>query len=157
MHSGIGDPKELGKWHIPVKHGLGAVGKGMRDHMFAPLVYQRTEEVSPRGAFYADQRAMDEAMEEWKRDGMGLWTKYGCETAVGFFKLNRLERHEEFQSLPADTRRHLLADTVPHYEVITHSPLHLVRIFRSLGSLSFHWPLTTSNPGVCPCGGTPPD
>ena len=126
MHSGIGDPQELGKWQIPVRHGLRAVGKGLRDHMFAPLVYKRTEESTPRGAFYKDQKAMDEAMEQWKRDGTGLWTKYGCETALGFFKLADLASHEEFRALPAETQRFLLADTVPHYEVVTHSPLHLI-------------------------------
>ncbi|KAI1075671.1 putative GMC oxidoreductase [Whalleya microplaca] len=124
MHSGIGPVDQLNEYRIPVVHALNAVGQGLRDHMFIPLVHNRTESSGTRASFYGNPKAMDDALEQWKKDRTGPFTKYACETGIGFFKLKELATTKEFQDLPADEQRYLLLDTIPHYEVFTHFPIH---------------------------------
>lgn len=124
MHSGIGPTNQLNEHNIPVLHALDAVGQGLRDHMFVPLIYKRTELSGTRASFYGDSKVMEDALEQWKRDGTGPWTKYACEAGIGFFKLKELASTKEFQDLPADEQKFLLRDTIPHAEVFTHFPIH---------------------------------
>jgi choline dehydrogenase-like flavoprotein len=124
MHSGIGPKEQLEKYNIPVVHPSPAIGQGLRDHAFCPLVYTRTETSTARASFYGDQAAMDAALEEWKTHGTGPWTKFATETAIGFFKLPSLPSSPEFQSLPASEQAYLNSPTVPHTEVFTHFPIH---------------------------------
>ncbi|OTA99814.1 putative GMC oxidoreductase [Hypoxylon sp. CI-4A] len=124
MHSGIGPTKQLNDHQIPIAHVMEAVGQGLRDHMFVPLIHSRKEDTITRGAFYSDQKAMDTALEQWKKDGTGPWSKYACETGIGFFKFDDLASTPEFQDLPAAEQRYLLSETVPHFEVFTHFPIH---------------------------------
>ncbi|KXX80210.1 Pyranose dehydrogenase 3 [Madurella mycetomatis] len=124
MHSGIGPEAQLEQYKIPVVQSSPAVGQGLRDHAFCPLVYTRTENSTGRPGFYGDQAVMDAALEEWKKHGTGLWTKFATETGIGFFKLDGLPSSTEFKSLPADEQRYLNSETVPHFEIITHFPIH---------------------------------
>lgn len=124
MHSGIGPAKQLEQYNIPVVQNVPAIGQGLRDHCFVPLVYTRTDGSTDRRAFFGDQKAMDKALEQWKKDGTGPWAKFACELGVGWFKLDRLTASKEFQELPADEQRYLLQETVPHYEILTHFPVH---------------------------------
>lgn len=124
MHSGIGPKDQLESYKIPVVHPMPAIGQGLRDHFFAPIVYSRAEGSTDRRAFYGDQKAMDEAFEQWKKDGTGPWAKFACEMGIGWAKLDRLTASKEFQELPADEQKYLLAETVPHYELLTHFPVH---------------------------------
>ncbi|KKA25461.1 Glucose-methanol-choline (Gmc) oxidoreductase [Rasamsonia emersonii CBS 393.64] len=124
MHSGIGPAEQLEKYNIPVVHNVPAIGKGLRDHSFIPLVYTRKDNSTDRAAFFGDQKAMDDALEQWKREGTGPWAKFACELGVGWFKLDRLVASKEFQELPAEEKNYLLQETVPHYEILTHFPVH---------------------------------
>ena len=124
MHSGIGPGEQLQKYNIPIKHVVPAVGQGLRDHYFATLVYARTEDSSDRGAFYNDQSAMDAALKLWKETGTGPWAKFACEMGIGYFKLDNLVSSKAFKDLPEDEQSYLLKETVPHYEVLTHFPIH---------------------------------
>ncbi|GAP84463.1 putative choline dehydrogenase [Rosellinia necatrix] len=124
MHSGIGPAKQLREFNIPVVRDIPAVGQNLRDHMFVPLVYQRTESSTSRASFYGNPQAMDAALEQWKKDGTGDWSKYSSELGIGWKKLEGLESSAEFQSLPPDEQSLLRKETVPHYEVITHFPVH---------------------------------
>lgn len=124
MHSGIGPREQLEKFNIPIVKDVPAVGQGLRDHMFCPLVFSRKEGDTDRAGFYGDQKAMDEALEQWKRDRTGPWAKFSCQTGIGFFKLNSLPSWDEFKALPASERALLESETVPHYEVFTHFPIH---------------------------------
>ncbi len=126
MHSGVGPPGQLREYGIPVIQALDAVGKGLRDHMFVPLVYSRKETSTARASFYGDTKAMDDAMEQWRRDGTGPWTRYACETGIGYFKLEDIASYREFRDLPAEAQRYLLLDTIPHYEICTHFPFHWI-------------------------------
>ncbi|KAJ8108482.1 hypothetical protein ONZ43_g6412 [Nemania bipapillata] len=124
MHSGIGPANQLEEHKIPVIRNIPAVGQNLRDHMFVPLVYQRTESSTSRASFYGNAQAMDDALEQWKKDGTGNWSKYSSELGIGWKKLQGLESSPEFQSLPPDEQNLLLKETIPHYEVITHFPIH---------------------------------
>ncbi|KAL2177491.1 uncharacterized protein P884DRAFT_200430 [Thermothelomyces heterothallicus CBS 202.75] len=124
MHSGIGPKEQLEKYNIPVVHPCAAIGQGLRDHAFVPLVYARREGSTDRASFYGNQAAMDAALEEWKQHRTGPWTKFATEMAIGYFKSDAIASSAEFKSLPADEQRYLSAETVPHYEVFTHFPIH---------------------------------
>ncbi|KAI0423407.1 hypothetical protein F5Y09DRAFT_327450 [Xylaria sp. FL1042] len=124
MHSGIGPAKQLEGFKIPVIRDIPAVGQGLRDHMFVPIVYQRTETSTSRPSFYGNVKAMDDALKQWEKDGTGNWSKYSSELGIGWKKLEGLESSPEFKSLPQDEQNLLLKETIPHYEVITHFPIH---------------------------------
>lgn len=124
MHSGIGPEDQLQKFDIPVVHPVPAMGKGLRDHCFVPLVNVRKEQSTDRRAFYGDKKAMDEALEQWNKHGTGPWSKFACELGIGWFKLDKLTSSKEFQELPESEQKYLLQETVPHYEILTHFPIH---------------------------------
>ncbi|KAK7943570.1 uncharacterized protein PG986_012683 [Apiospora aurea] len=124
MHSGIGPKSQLEQHNIPVVLDVPAVGQGLRDHNFCPLVYSRSETSTARKAFYGDQKTMDAALEQWKQDGTGPWSKFACQAGIGFFKLPALPAHPSFRALPASEQALLQKPTVPHYEVFTHFPMH---------------------------------
>ncbi|KAI1215022.1 GMC oxidoreductase [Annulohypoxylon truncatum] len=124
MHSGIGPKAQLEKYGIPVVQDVPAIGQGLRDHMFVPLAYQRTDGETDRPSFYGDKEAMAAALEQWKKDGTGLWAKFACELLIGWFKLPHLSSLPEFQALPEAEKAYLSQPTVPHYEIITHFPIH---------------------------------
>lgn len=124
MHSGLGPREQLEKFQIPVVKDMPAVGQGLRDHMFCPLVYTRKDGDTERAPFYGSQEAMDKALEQWKKDGTGPWSKFACELGIGWFKLPALTASEEFKALPAAEQEYLNRETVPHCEIITHFPIH---------------------------------
>lgn len=125
MHSGLGPKSQLGQFNIPVVKDIPAVGKGLRDHMFCPLVYARKDGDTDRASFYGDQEKMDEALKQWQKDSStGPWTKFACELGIGWFKLPNLVASEEFKALPLSEQAYLKSETVPHYEIITHFPVH---------------------------------
>lgn len=124
MHSGIGDKRQMDQFSLPVVKDIPAVGQGLRDHMFCPLVYTRKEGDTDRAPFYGDQKVMDEALEQWKKDGSGPWAKFACELGIGWFKIDNLPETEEFKALPKEEQAYLTRETVPHYEILTHFPIH---------------------------------
>ncbi|RYC64161.1 hypothetical protein CHU98_g2049 [Xylaria longipes] len=95
MHSGIGPDKQLEAFQIPVIRNIEAIGQGLRDHMFVPLIYTRTETSTSK-----------------------------FELGIGYNKLEGLESTPEFNSLPQAEQNLLLKETVPHFEIITHFPVH---------------------------------
>ncbi|KAJ5773853.1 hypothetical protein N7457_008749 [Penicillium paradoxum] len=125
MHSGIGPAAQLEQYNIPVVQDVPAIGQGLRDHCFVPIVNTRTEASTDRKAFYGDKAAMDAAQKQWQEDGTGPWSKFACELGIGWFKLaEQLTSSPEFKALPADEQKYLLQETVPHYEMLTHFPIH---------------------------------
>ncbi|KAF7592689.1 hypothetical protein BBP40_012591 [Aspergillus hancockii] len=123
MHSGIGPVDQLSKYGIPLLKDC-PVGKGLRDHCFAPTVFARAKGSNDRAEFYGSKEAMDLALNQWSIDRSGDWSKFACASGIGFFKSERITDSAEFQSLPLDTQQYLQEDTIPHYEVVTHIPAH---------------------------------
>ncbi|KAJ5295067.1 hypothetical protein PENANT_c035G09787 [Penicillium antarcticum] len=124
MHSGIGPADQLKQYNIDVVLDAPAVGQGLRDHCFVPMVNTRTDTSTDRRGFYGSEAAMDAAKKEWEEHGTGPWAKFACELGIGWFKLEQLTSTPEFKALPEDEQRYLLQETVPHYEIITHFPIH---------------------------------
>lgn len=126
MHSGIGPASQLQQYSIPVVHTLSAVGQNLHDHPNTLVMHTRDANSIDHAEFYGDKQAMDDALEQWKGDRTGPWTKFGCQLVMGMYKLDRLLASKEFRELPADRQSYLLNDTVPHYETVTGAPVHLV-------------------------------
>ncbi|KAI8966129.1 putative GMC oxidoreductase [Daldinia sp. FL1419] len=124
MHSGIGPRAQLEKYGIPVIKDVLAIGQGLRDHMFIPIAYTRAEGTTDRASFYGSKKAMADALEQWKKDGSGPWAKYGCQLPIGWFKLDKLLASQEYQDLPAEEKALINDPTIPHYELLSHFPLH---------------------------------
>ncbi|KAI1329161.1 hypothetical protein F5Y16DRAFT_113711 [Xylariaceae sp. FL0255] len=124
MHSGIGPADQLKAFNIPVISDVPAIGQGLRDHMFVPLIYTRTDTSTSRASFYGNTQAMDDALKQWQKDGRGDWSKFSSELGLGYKKLEGLESTPEFKSLPQAEQNLLLKKTIPHYEIITHFPVH---------------------------------
>jgi len=122
MHSGIGPKEQLQRFNIPIIQDTPAVGQGLRDHQFTSVVHKRSS--GARESFYGNDSVMNEAMEQWKRDGTGPWAKYACEAGIGFFKLDTVTSASEFHNLPLAEQRYLNAETIPHTEFFTHVPIH---------------------------------
>ncbi|KAI2608286.1 uncharacterized protein GGS25DRAFT_489608 [Hypoxylon fragiforme] len=126
MHSGIGPKAQLDQHRIPVVQDTPAIGQGLRDHLLLPLIHARPEGSVERAAFYQDPSAMASAFEQWKKDGTGPWTKFACAMPTGWFKLPSLVASAEFQALPVSEQEYLNHPTVPHYEIMTHLPIHYI-------------------------------
>lgn len=124
MHSGIGPKAQLEKFGIPVIQDIPAIGQGLRDHAFVPLAYARAGGDTDRASFYGDKQAMADALDQWKKDGTGPWAKFACELPIGWFKLDALAASAEFQALPEAEKAYLRDPTVPHYELLSHFPIH---------------------------------
>lgn len=126
MHSGIGPANELTKFNIPIIQNLPAIGQGLRDHFFVPLILHRNPETNDRNTFFQDPTAMTAAMKQWEADGTGPWSRYGCQLGIGWFKSEAITSSPEFQSLPSKVQDFLTRETIPHYELITHFPVHFI-------------------------------
>lgn len=100
------------------------MGQGLRDHYFTSIVYSRKDTSTDRKAFYGSQAAMDAALEEWKKDRTGGWSKYACGAGIGWFKSEEVAASDELNSLPAQEQRYIQLPTVPHFEIFTHFPAH---------------------------------
>lgn len=126
MSSGLGPAGQLSSHRIPLVKDIPGIGQNLRDHMFVPLIYKLdTPHSRSRRDFYASPDAMADALKTWReQSGTGDWAKYSCELGIGWAKLPRLTDMDEFKRLPTTERAFLTKDTVPHYEVITHFPVH---------------------------------
>lgn len=126
MHSGIGPASQLDNFNIPVVHDLPAVGQGLKDHPFVPIILARDPSTNDRNAFFQDKKAMADALKQWEQDGTGPWACYGCQIGSGWFKSDRIVSSAEFKALPSATREFMTRETIPQYELITNFPVHLV-------------------------------
>ncbi|EER45194.1 glucose-methanol-choline oxidoreductase [Histoplasma capsulatum H143] len=115
MHSGIGPKGQLEKFDIPVVLDAHAVGQGLRDHYFIPLINTVASTNNDRRAFYGNKKVMDEALEQWKRDATGPWSKFSCECGIGWFKIDGLTQTKEFEDLPSEEQEYLQKETVPDF------------------------------------------
>ncbi|KAJ5087177.1 hypothetical protein N7456_010793 [Penicillium angulare] len=126
MHSGIGPTGELNKFNIPVIQDLPAVGQGLKDHPFAPIMLMRSPESNDRNSFYGSEEAMDAALTQWNKDNTGPWTQYGCQVSCGWFKSEKVTSSQEFKDLEASVQQFMKKETIPQYEIIAGFPVHLV-------------------------------
>lgn len=124
MHSGIGRAEELQKFNIPLVQDLPAVGQGLRDHFFAPLIVSRNPATNDRDSFFGSEKAMEDALKQWEKDGTGPWARYACQVACGWFKSEAVLSSPEFKALPSAVQEFHRKKTVPQYELISGFPAH---------------------------------
>lgn len=93
LHSGIGPAADLESFNIPVVNDLPAIGQGLRDHYFVPLILALNPETNDRNSFFQDPAAMEAAMKQWEDNNTGLWTRYGCQLGSGWFNLTASPLH----------------------------------------------------------------
>ncbi len=84
MLSGIGDPQELARHGIPVRHALPGVGKNLQDHLDFILSY-RCDETDLVGIGAVGAVRALKAMAQWRRSGTGMIATPFAEGA-GFIK-----------------------------------------------------------------------
>ncbi|KAJ5119298.1 hypothetical protein N7448_009967 [Penicillium atrosanguineum] len=123
MHSGIGPADQLSKFNIPVIHDSPAVGQGLRDHIFAPVIVTRNPATNDRNAFFKDTGAMSAATTQWQKDNTGPWARYNCQICIGWLKSDNLTSLPEFKALPPSVQEFMNRETIPHYEMINF-PIH---------------------------------
>lgn len=104
MLSGIGDPEELNRHDIPVKHDLSQVGKGLQDHCFssAGIIVTNHDNKDPDPEVLPGQRVP---------------------SMKGWFKLPSLLTSPEFNSLSQTTKDYLQKPSVPNWEIAMAAPL----------------------------------
>ncbi|KAL4945759.1 hypothetical protein BDV06DRAFT_229949 [Aspergillus oleicola] len=140
MHSGLGAADQLSSFGIPVVKDITTIGQNLVDHFFVPLIFARNPSTNDRSAFYGDQSAIDAATTQWHLDGSGPWSKYGSQLMMGWLKSPALLASSEFANLPADVQEFMKKPTIPHYEIASHFPIHMLSppgLFKDYSYLCF--------------------
>lgn len=91
MLSGIGDADELTRLSIPVVAHLPGVGRGLKDHLAAPVQYQATQNVSAAKEFSLVGRLKVGALWYFFRRGIG---------ATNFFEVGAFIRSDQTIKVP---------------------------------------------------------
>ncbi|MCJ1350462.1 MAG: hypothetical protein MMC33_000443 [Icmadophila ericetorum] len=117
--SGIGLKEELTKHKIPLVAEL-PIGKNLQDHIFTTFTVLRKAGSTDRPAFYSNPDTVKFAREQWLKDRTGPLSILQCAHCICFFKLDRVFQSKEFQHLEESTQKHILAETVPTYEFLSH-------------------------------------
>ncbi|QRD92993.1 glucose dehydrogenase [Aspergillus flavus] len=126
MLSGIGPASQLAKHGIPIICDLSAIGQNLKDHCHVPLAFRRSKESNDRHSFYGEPTASQEALETWRIDGTGSWSIFGCQCVGGWLKSPSVVDSFEFKQLPRAEQEFLNGETVPHYELVSHFPFHML-------------------------------
>lgn len=117
--SGIGPREELEKQNIPVVQDNPAVGKNLQDHLWLEIVTVQKPGRHHRTSYINSPAAMEEARAEWMKSKSGPLADYFLPQMVAYLKSDKLHHSKEFQEMDETTRKALLADTRPDYEIIS--------------------------------------
>ena len=120
--SGIGPRKELEKQNIAVIQNIPGIGKNLQDHLWLEIVTVQKPDRHHRTSYINNPAALEEARAEWTKYKSGPLADYFLPQVIAYLKSDRLLHSKEFQELDEATRKFLLADTIPHYELISVSP-----------------------------------
>lgn len=126
MHSGIGPAGHLREFNIPVVKDIPAVGQNLADHPFTPLIFARDPATNDRNAFYGSEEAMDAAQKQWLDDHSGPWSRHGSQISIGWLKSEAISSSPEYAALPGQVQSFLEKPTIPHFEVTSHFPVHML-------------------------------
>ena len=137
--SGIGPRKELEKQDIPVVQDIPGVGKNLQDHLWLEIVTVQKPGRHHRTSYINDPAALEKARAEWMQNKSGPLADYFLPQMIAYLKSEKLLCSKEFQELDAAAQKFLLADTIPHYELISVSqPLLSHEILPSIGTNRKH-------------------
>lgn len=71
MLSWVGPAEELRGFNIEVIEDVPGIGKGLRDHCFAPLTIVQKLETNDQAAFFSDVAKVEAARRQFEEDGSG--------------------------------------------------------------------------------------
>lgn len=117
--SGIGPKDELAKHGIDTILDLPGVGKNLQDHLWLELVTVQKPNSPHRTSYINSPASLEEARSQYAKDKSGQLAGYYLPQMISYLKNNRLIHSEEFQALDDETKRFFLAETRPHYELIS--------------------------------------
>jgi len=95
--SGIGPREELERHNIPVRHELPMVGRNLRDHCFSTVGI-----VVKHGPHFAETQIPPLSP-----------------SPMAFLKSEEATSSPDFAQLPSEVQKHILAPTVPNFEIAT--------------------------------------
>ena len=116
--NGIGPAKELESLGIPVVQDLPGVGKHLQDHIMAFMSAEVDSKHNNRYAFESNEKKVQEAEEQWKKDRTGDLALYHSGLWGGFLKHPGYEEWDEFKALNKNWQEFLRREKVPTYEFI---------------------------------------
>ena len=117
--SGIGPEAELSKFQIPSLVNLPGVGQNLCDRLFLELVSIRTAGSHHRTSYIASRESLEEARAQWNKDRSGPLAGYYLPQMIAYLKSDKVIRSQEFEGLAWDLQWTLIADTKPHFEIIS--------------------------------------
>ena len=144
--SGIGPKAELSKLHIPIIADLPDVGKNLCDRLFLELVSVRQADSHHRTSYITSPDALEEARDQWNRDGSGPLAGYYLPQMIGYFKSDKVIQSEEFQELDSELQRALIAETKPHFEMVSVRSIDFSTLVSYTCTLSSETFLLTTKP-----------
>ena len=135
--SGIGPRKELEKQNIPVIHDIPGIGKNLQDHLWLQITTVQKPDRHHRTTYLNSPAAFEEARAEWMKNKSGPLGDLFLPQMIAYLKSDNILHSREFQELDEATRKALLADTRPHYELISVSQ-HSAITFKRNPTLKQH-------------------
>ena len=130
--SGIGPKTELAKHGVDTFLDLPGVGKNLQDHLWIELVTVQKPNSPHRTSYINSPASLEEARAQYAKDNSGDLAGYYLPQMIAYLKNNRLIHSEEFQDLDEATKRFFLAETRPHYELISVSSISQNIIFNPI-------------------------
>ncbi|KAF2239556.1 GMC oxidoreductase [Viridothelium virens] len=120
--SGIGPRSELTQHHLPCISDLPGVGANLQDHLYAPLTLHLKPGLDDRPALFSSPTALANARTAFRTSRSGPLAHMLHTSLIYSLRHSDLSSDAAFQQLPASTQQHVLAPTVPHFEMSSQSP-----------------------------------
>ncbi|KAL8949570.1 MAG: hypothetical protein Q9222_004329 [Ikaeria aurantiellina] len=117
--SGIGPRDDLKQHAIPLIRHLPGIGKNLHDHLWLELVTVQKADHHHRTSYINTPAALEEARVEWMQKEKGPLADYFLPQMIAYLKSDELVKSEEFLNLEEPTQMFHLAETRPHYELIS--------------------------------------
>ncbi len=115
--SGIGPKPELEELNIPCRVDLPRVGKDMLDHIFLPMRWGCTSELSDKMAYASNEPLVRAARTEWSKSRTGSEAVRALGNLIGFFKLDpKRYSQEELRKLSPEVQRRIDRPDTPQFE-----------------------------------------
>ncbi|KAL9087532.1 MAG: hypothetical protein Q9165_006643 [Trypethelium subeluteriae] len=120
--SGIGPRSELTQHHLPCISDLPGVGANLQDHLYIPLTLHLKPGLDDRPALFSSPTALANARTTFRTSRSGPLTHMLHACLIYSARLPDLSSDPTFLQLPPWTQQHVLAPTVPHFEMESQSP-----------------------------------
>ena len=116
MLSGIGPKDHLKTHEIECVNDV-PIGQNLRDHINVAIYLQPNESVLAK-AWIPTEVNIKSARQQFLKDGTGPFAYINSCIAMGYIRDDSYLQLNEFVHLPAEEKRHMRRDTVPHAEIV---------------------------------------